>query len=202
MRVLRDFCLIKIDKKYQDEIKTKSGVKLYQDTTFRPEWHVTTEGEVVAIPERISDQYFETKGIVPDVQVGDKIYFNYLVIGEANEVRVGETIYYKVDYPAIYAYKRDGVMNMISGWSFIEPYVENKEEKIGSIILPEYMQIETHKDMGTIFKIGKPLKHEPDLNLKDGDVVLFRKIGAAEYEVEGKKVYAMKQDCIMAKVSA
>jgi len=203
MRVLRDFCLVKIDKKYRDEIKTKSGAKLYVAPEWRPEWHATIEGKVVAIPEKLSDQYFENKGIVADVHVGDKIYFNYLVVssGGVNEVKIDDELYYKVDYPAIWAYKRRGKLTMISGWVFVEPYVEKKDEKVGSLYLPEMSQTEVHKDLGTIYRIGKPLAHEHDLKLKQGDVVAFRKIGAFENEIEGHNVYVMKQECIMAKIN-
>lgn len=200
MRVLRDFCLAKVEKKYQDEVKTKSGVKLYVDTRFRPEWHVTIEGDVVETPERLSDQYFETRGIDLVVQKGDKIYFNYLVVDPSNEVKVGDETYYKVDYPAIFAYKRDGIMTMVGAWTFVEPYVE-KKEKVGSIFLPEMSKTETHTDMGRIFRIGKPLRHEPDLGLTDGDVVLFIKSAAFTNQIDGREVYVMKQDCIRAKVS-
>lgn len=200
MRVLRDFCMVKIDKEYQDEIITRYGQKLFVDVRFRPEHHVTIFGEVVAIPEKISDQYFETKGIDPDVKVGDKIYFNYLVVNPINKVEIDDETYYKVDYPAIFAYKRKGKMHMVSSWTFVEPYVEKKDEKIGSIYLPEMMKTETHKELGRIVRIGKPLRHQPDLGLKDGDVIAFLKSAAFENEIEGKMVYVMKQDCIMAKI--
>lgn len=200
MRVLRDFCLVKIEKKYQDIIKTKSGVKLYTDTTFHPEQHVTIQGEVVATPERISDQYFEVRGIDPVVKEGDIVFFNYLIVNPINEVHVGDECYYKVDYPAIFAYKRDGEVNMVGSWVFVEPYVEKSDEKVGLLYLPEMMQSKKHDDMGIVFKIGSPLRHEPDLGLKEGDVIAFIKSAAATYDIEDREVYVMKQDCIRAKI--
>jgi len=200
VRILRDFIFVKVDKKYRDEIITKSGVKLYVDTTYRPEWHVTMKGEVVAIPEKLTDQYFEMKGIVPEVEVGDIAYFNYLVVDTVNEVKVGDQVFYKVDYPSIFAYMRNGELNMVGSWVFVRPYIEQKEEKVGSLYLPEMLKSEERKDMGIIYKIGKPLTHEHDLGLKSGDKILFKRIAAFEIDVEGEKYYCMKQSRIMAKV--
>ena len=201
MRVLRDFCIVKVDKKYQDEVVTESGIKFFVDTTYRPEWHVTITGEVVGAAEKITDQFFETKGISPEIRVGDQIYFSYLIVDPVNEIEVGDDICYKADYPNIYAYKRDGVMHMIGGWVFVVPYIEKHGEGVGSLVLPEYMKTEVHKDMGTIYKIGKPLSHLPDLGLKEGDMVAFKNIAAFGNEIEGKMYYTMKQSEIMAKIN-
>lgn len=201
MRVLRDFLVVRVKEKYKETVTTESGVKLFIDTTFRPEWHVTMEGECVITPDKLSDQYFEVKGISPDVKVGDKVYFNYLCVDEANEIDVDGEILYKVDYPAVFGYKRDGEINMIGSWVFVKPFKEDKGEKIGSLILPEMMRKETHKDMGVVWKIGKPLKHELELSLKEGDKILFRQKAAFPNQVENTEVYCMKQSQIMAKIS-
>ena len=42
--------LLHLDKKFQDEIITESGIKLYIDTRFNSEWHATVVGEVAALP--------------------------------------------------------------------------------------------------------------------------------------------------------
>jgi co-chaperonin GroES (HSP10) len=69
-----DKIIVQFDKKFQDEIVTKSGIKFYQDPTFNPEWQATVTGTVVSIPKRISYP------IVPQVKVGDELVFSYLVV--------------------------------------------------------------------------------------------------------------------------
>jgi len=201
MRVLRDFIVVRVKEKYQDKIKTESGIELYKDPTFRPEHHVTTDGECVAIPERLSTQYFGNEGIVPEVRVGDQVYFDYLTVSPSNEIEFdGETMY-RVEYPMIFAVKRDGAFIMIGSHVFVEPYKEVKDEKIGLIYLPESVRVKTCNNEGTILEIGNALTQNPKLDLHKGDRVLFREKAAHSYNIDNKDVYVMKQDQIMAKIN-
>jgi co-chaperonin GroES (HSP10) len=70
-----------IDKMYTDEIKTGSGVRLYQDTSFKPEWHVTITGHVVSTPMKLTKDNYERAGLrLEDIRVGDEAIFKYLVV--------------------------------------------------------------------------------------------------------------------------
>lgn len=63
------------------------GVKLFKDTTFRPEWNVTISGKVASVPlsltmgdGRIHSLYPDRPDINQVVQPGDEIIFSYLVV--------------------------------------------------------------------------------------------------------------------------
>jgi hypothetical protein len=49
MKSLNSF-VVHVPKRYNDEIKTKSGLKLYLDTKFQPFENRINEGEVVSVP--------------------------------------------------------------------------------------------------------------------------------------------------------
>jgi co-chaperonin GroES (HSP10) len=84
--------IVQIDKKYQDEIETESGIKLFKDTTFEPGWNATVTGKVVSVPHKViegtADKWHHRRGmIVPEVQVGDELAFSYMVVFDREMVK-------------------------------------------------------------------------------------------------------------------
>lgn len=70
-----------INKMYTDEIKTGSGVKLFLDSSFNPEWHVSITGLVVSTPMKLNRDNTERWGLRrDDIQAGDEAIFRYLVV--------------------------------------------------------------------------------------------------------------------------
>lgn len=84
---LQNNILVKLDKKFQDEIVSDGGIKFYKDTTFRPEWNSTISGEVISVPMKITIGDGQIHSLDPDrvrisqnVKPGDEIVFSYLVV--------------------------------------------------------------------------------------------------------------------------
>lgn len=85
-----DRILVQVDKKFEDEIVTESGIKFYKDVSFNPEWNVTVTGKVVSAPSKISRTEIGLDGsFIPDrhrsrlhdeVKEGDELFFSYAVI--------------------------------------------------------------------------------------------------------------------------
>lgn len=87
--------LVELEKSFEDEIISDGGIRFFQDTSFRPEWHTTIKGKVLSVPLSLTigggrhsiDP--ERELIRPIVKAGDEIIFSYLVImnrGETNNV--------------------------------------------------------------------------------------------------------------------
>jgi hypothetical protein len=93
--------LVKIDRKYQDEIVTEGGHKLFVDTRFRPEWHATINGRVVEAPERLSLPQ-PWKGLAPEVEVGDEVYFSYLVLFDRQHRDNFEDVFFESPFPDVF----------------------------------------------------------------------------------------------------
>lgn len=89
--------LVELEKSFQDELVSESGIKFYQDTTFRPEWNTTVLGRVASVPKRLT-LGGGNDSIDPDrerisqiVKAGDEIVFSYLVIMNRKQTdNVGE----------------------------------------------------------------------------------------------------------------
>jgi len=84
--------LVEIDSKFQQEIVTSNGLKLYKDASFRPEWSATIKGKVVSVPQKLNigggrDSIYPQRPFIEQkVKAGDEIIFSYLVVMD----RVGE----------------------------------------------------------------------------------------------------------------
>jgi hypothetical protein len=70
MRVA-DYYLLTIDKALQDEVLLSSGLKLYIDNSYTPEWFATTYGTVACKPQGVTN-----------VAVGDEVAISYSVIAD------------------------------------------------------------------------------------------------------------------------
>lgn len=69
--------LLSLDKALNDEIILNSGLKLFIDPSYRPEFNVTVSGKVNALPENCIG---EDAKIVEQLKVGDEVAFNFRVV--------------------------------------------------------------------------------------------------------------------------
>lgn len=192
---------VQIEKTHNDTVKV-GGVEFYQDTSFRPEWHTVVCGIVASIPRRIGDQ-FENQGIVPDVQVGDKLYFDWSVVHEkTNRVEYEGQDYWKVDYFQAICAIRNGEICPVGGRVIVTPLVEDKGDvwKGTSILLPEYSKSQTSKEMGTLVAKGQSKLTEEPLLAEVGDTVIFPDWAINTHNIEGKDYYIIEQEHILGKI--
>lgn len=108
--------LVELEKLSDDEYVFSSGAKLYMNNTFKPENFVRIHGECVAVPEVLTkgDQVkYETgdyrfvDSIEPEVQVGDRVYFNYVSVHKGSLLEYEGKCYCNVPYSAILCVVRD-----------------------------------------------------------------------------------------------
>ncbi len=74
-----DNILVEIKSRYDEEIKFASGVTLYVDPRFNPNFHATIEGVVHSVPVRLK---YQNENIKPIVRPGDTILFSYKTVGD------------------------------------------------------------------------------------------------------------------------
>ena len=181
MQALKSF-LVQLETNVKDTIETESGLKLYIDTRFEGgEFdNRVTGGPVVAVPAR-----YKT-----DVRVGDTIYFHHLVVLNKGQLMPGTDDIYMVDYsPDIvtnnqaFAYKsaETGEVNTLAGWALIE-HMDQDEETTS-----ELLEIVKLKD-AAVTK-GVVAFDIPELDVKAGAVVGFKKNRDYKVEIDGKDYY-------------
>ena len=95
MKTTKDIVLISTPQKYNDRIEISGGTVLWLDTSFRPQHHVSISGIVEAVPGLLSPSHYAHSKSTMDLQVGDKVYFNYLTIHPENLVWHNDQEYYQ-----------------------------------------------------------------------------------------------------------
>lgn len=191
----RDYVLISTPQKFNNQIEIAGGTVLWLDTSYKPEHHVSISGNVEAVPGLLSPSHYAHGNSTMDLEVGDKIYFNYLTIHPDNLMVYEGKEYYGVGYWDIFCYIRNGEMRMTNSWVFVEPLETDVGVHYGksSIIIPDAYKKDKNYKVGKLRLIGKPLKGEPTLEAKEGDYVVYRKNSDFANEIEGEVMYTMKQ---------
>lgn len=195
---------------FDDLVKTKSGITLYKDTTFNPEWSTTVCAPVVSVPRAVREVNGDTEGVKAFVKKGDKLLFRYMVIMQMeqrdndtpihdNQFFIAGEAYWKVDYSMILGVIRKGQIVPAPGYVYAKPIEEVKEEKQGSIYLPDSMRKSTVKNKAVVHAAGEPKKGRLDLGLEKGDTILFNELFAEKYEIGGEKYLVIRQEYIKGK---
>src|SRR6478752_867193 len=70
---------LSLDKPLQDEILFESGIKLYIDPNYDPEWRATVKGKVEGIPKNPTGECSE---VCNKIKIGDECAFSYRVISD------------------------------------------------------------------------------------------------------------------------
>tara|TARA_R100000458_G_C8260563_1_gene236107 strand:- start:343 stop:963 length:621 start_codon:yes stop_codon:yes gene_type:complete len=197
MKMIGQRVVVRVDKKYQDEIDIGNGKVLYIDPSWKPEEHVTICGEVVAIPNSTWCRTLVGEQIKNELYVGDKIYFNYLTVDPTNLIPEEENLY-TVDLEMVFCYVRGGRITATSNHALIKP-LKKKESMKGKIYLST-PNSGVSKNRGIVKYLSTPKKNSEKPDLMRGDEVWFHERFAFENEIEGKKYYVMQQDVIDGKI--
>lgn len=194
MQMIGQTVVVRVEKTYQDEIDLGNGNKLFLDTSYTPEQHVTICGEVVALPNRTWCKTTNGTFVRNDLKVGDLVYFNYLTVDPTNLIEDEEDLY-TVDLEMIFCFVRDGHITATANYALIKP--KENATKQGSLYLSTP---KLSKNIGYIRYISTPKKNFENTGLDYGDEVWFHERYAFENEIEGKKYYVMDQNIIEGKI--
>ena len=166
-------------------MKTDSGLELYIDTKFNNEFdHRTTEGEVLAVPEKEDTP----------VEVGDTLYFHHHVVLNGGMPISELDKWYMVIYnphnapynqAIAYKSKKTGKVNSIKGWCLLEPDQEDRERPVES----EIEVVKLKETPVTTGVVSFPSKELDDLGVSDGDVVGFKKNRDYRIKINEKEYY-------------
>jgi co-chaperonin GroES (HSP10) len=190
MKSLNSF-VVYVPKRYNDEIKTKSGLKLYLDTKFQPFENRINEGEVVSVPAK-----FKT-----GVEVGDTLYFHHLVILEDGQPLPVNDDHYVVRYDPVvalncqaicYKSKKDGKVYPLSTWSILEHVEQEKTTKSDVIEVIEVKEREVKTA-----KVAFDSEGLKTIGVKKGDIVGILKDSDYPFTIDGNKLYRTRTRDLM-----
>ncbi len=178
--------IVSVEKQFNDEVTTDSGIKFYKDTTYKPEWNVVSHGKVEAIARRVPKD-FTVDGFYNTVEVGDTLYFHYLVVMDEDN-RIDKNLYL-VDYFQALATVRDGKIYPVGEHILIEPL--DAEVTHDFLVIPEMMK-KRQTTKGRVFSSNDP-------SIPNGSIVEYEELGKFENEIEGRKFFVMYNSNILVK---
>lgn len=189
-------CLIKIDRRFQDENGT---IKV--DTSWHPEEYATMEGIVYSAPKKI--EYDHNRKMVGTVQDGDKVYFSYSVVfgyklqpeNQApiykNLVIINGEEYWKVDVGDLFFKINEQGIEMITD-HVLMGFVEHKKQITGNVIV----SYKTPEHLGVV----KALPNNKSLSVRVGDTVCFEPRFVQKYNILGQEHLIIQTHRLLAKV--
>ena len=204
--------MVKLDPD-NNTVTTKSGIKLYVDTSYEPEKHQVVTGTVVEPPKDLKFSKKDGSKMPWDTTVelkeGDKVAMYYLAV--QNCLRKEHRRYIEQDgekfifiaYNNIYAAIREGKIIPVNGYLLIEPVddpeIERQKKKAEAAGLA-YVPLSDEKSAtkvvyGRVVYVGTLNKdyYTPDLtdegaDVSVGDTVIMKKVRdiPIEYELHAK----------------
>lgn len=173
--------IVEVDKQFNDV--SKGGIHI--DTSYRPEHHVNISGKVVATAKRVPKDF--GPGFYDTVNVGDKLYFHYLVVLDKDAYLFEK--YYIVDYfQSLATVKPDGTILPVGEHILIEPMEE--EVTHDTLVIPD-MSKKKSLNKGRVFSSNDP-------SIPNGAIVLFDEHGKFLNDIEGKELFVMYNSNIQA----
>ena len=189
---LNDCVFVQREKNTKDEVEV-GGKKLFVDTSWYEYDHVIQHATVRYVPKRISS-YFKTE---MELLPGDKVYCHHFIADKKNIIEIYDEKLSRMNYGMLYVRVRDGKVHMLADWVLVE-IVKDKEEELktnSGIWLKT--QEEKKEQIGKVKYVNSK---SIDDGFKPGDTVMFIKDADYEMEVEGEKLYRMRNQDILAKV--
>lgn len=196
--------IVEVEQTYDDKVKYGS-LELTIDHEFNPTQYARIYGKVVAVPQgKCLDE--EGKEIVKEIEVGDRVYFHYLVTAEENFRIYGN--YYKIPYYWIFASVRDERIIPIGSWTLCKPIIEEEFEKVDvggvkieAVVSKSGLVTSVVKKPSVrhciVSYIGTPLVEEGELGIGNGSKVVLDVNSNFVNKVEGEDFYTVKQRYIL-----
>ena len=191
---LNNNVIIERHKHTKNEVDIGNGKKLFIDTSWYEEDHIIQYGIVKYPPIRL-DKWLNTE---VELKSGDKVYGHHFIGKDSNKIEIHEKKYNMLPYNMFYVRVRNGKIHMLSDWVLVEKVVDKEEDIITDSGIILKTQVQKKEQIGVIKHVNSTSK---DFGFKPGDRILFVKDADYEMEVEGEKLFRMKNENILCKVS-
>ena len=163
---------------------------------------VNIVGEIVSLPQGISDTRDYIGFTTEDLQIGDIAIFSYKVIydliikqehGEPvfrNLIKFNGREYFSCDIRNLYGVIRGEDIIMVNGFVMLEEFEKDH------IIMSQSLKRQKRAKSSKIMHIGNNKSHLPKIEAVKGDLVYYNPDKAQHYEINKKKFIILQQDKI------
>ena len=190
---LNNNVIIERHKHTKDEVDIGNGKKIFIDTSWYEEDHMIQYGIVKYAPIRL-DKWLNTE---VELKEGDKVYGHHFIGKDSNKIEIHGKKYNMLPYNMFYARVRNNKIHMLSDWVLVEKIMDKQEDIVTDSGIILKTQIQKREQIGIVRYVNSKSK---DWGFKPGDRVLFVKDADYEMEVEGEKLFRMKNENILGHV--
>lgn len=171
IKSLQDMVYIQADKYKTSEFTLPSGLIFQKKLEYLNYHHdfAVQDGIVLYPPAKSS------KGPMV-LKKGDHVYTHHFLTDPDNEIKINGVLTYAIRYDMVYCIEKDGEIEMIGDWNFLEPLPEDTVTKGGIHYKPQ----KEYKDRYAIMK--HPSESALELGIQKGDLVYFQK--GADYKMK------------------
>ena len=190
--------IVTIAKKFTDEV---NGIKI--STHEHPEEHVTIQGIVHSVPNRILDRIDYKHCSTEDILPGDTVMFRYPVIFSytkqssheepvyRNMMYIKGQEFWRCDIIHVLARIRDGKIKMLNGYVMVAPF-----PPVAKIFVPGHIKRLPRIISSEVTHIGD----NPSIPVKAGDQVYFDPRKAQQYKVGHYEFVILRENQILGSV--
>lgn len=179
--------IVEIEQRYNN-IKNVGGIDLIMNLDVDNATYVNRLATLTALP----------KDYEGEMEVGMRVIIHHNIARttmgfndqKVNDFHISEN-YYRCPFNLLFLYEKDGEWKANGAYCFVKPIENEKVEKIGSIYIPDSAQ-EKNKALHGIMQI--PNKQ---LDVLQGEEVIYKPNSEHEYELDGVKVYKMHIDRVL-----
>jgi co-chaperonin GroES (HSP10) len=185
------------------DIMKRSAIQ--NGATVDPADIVNIVGEIVSIPQHISDTPDYQGYTTNNLEIGDIAIFSFKVIydliikqenGEPvykNLIKYNGKEFFSCDIRNLFGVIRGEEIIMVNGNVMLEEYEKDM------IIMSQSLRKHKKAKSSRIIHIGESKTHIPVINAKQGDLVFFNADKAQHYQINNKKFIILQQDKILGK---
>ena len=186
MKPIKNLVFTKREKRENDEIKVGDETLLI-DTSYDPMNWVNQKAEVYSVPDKL-DAWMNTE---VELEPGDTVYTHHFINDEQHALNVDGMELSYMAYNQLFARVRNGKIHMVNDFVLVEPIRETEDEiKTDSgLYLKANEEIKTN--IGILRYVNSDTKH---IGAKVGDKVYFENNADYEMDIEGEKLFRMKNN--------
>lgn len=200
-----DNIVVKVKHKYVGNFTSIMKIAAIQNnTSIEPADLVNIVGEVVSVPQSISNKR-ENNGLrLDDIKPGDVAIFSHLVIFSfestapeeepifKNRVWYNGEEYFLCNIQHLFAVIRGEEIRMQNGYVMLQ-----EMEKPPVIVLPTHVKKTIRTAQAVVAHIGKPPQNQQEINVKPGDRVFFNPTILQLYQINGNPFGIIRQKDIL-----
>ena len=186
MKPIKNLVFTKREKKENNEIQIGDNT-IEVDTSWSPMHWVNQKAEVIGVPDKL-ESWMDTE---MELQPGDFVYTHHFINDDEHAMNVDGKEVAWMAYNQLFARVRDGKVHMLNDYVLVEPVKETEDEIKSESGLFLKANQEDKSNVGVLKYVNSRTEY---LGAKVGDKIYFETNSDYEMDIEGERLFRMKNN--------